>query len=71
MKQKYLDNNIEILNVDKSIESKLKDNNISFVKELWVLKRKDLKSINFTDKEINDIVVKLQLNGYDLNKKRY
>jgi len=71
MRQQYLDSKIENLKVDIKIENKLKVNNINYIKELWILKRKDLKCINLTDKEINDIVVKLQLNGLDLNKKSY
>ena len=71
MKQKYLDSGIESLDVDSHTQDKLKINNINYIKDLWVLKRKDLKMISLTDKEINNIIVKLQLNGLDLNKKKY
>ncbi len=71
MKQKYLDSEIETLNIDSCTQNKLKINNIKYIKDLWILKRKDLKMINLTDKEINNIIVKLQLNGLDLNKKKY
>lgn len=71
MKQKYLENEIEILKIDSTTEKKLKTNHIEQVKDLWVLKRKDLKEIKLSDKEINNIIVKLQLNGFDLNKKIY
>ena len=71
MKPKYLDNKIEILNVDIDTKKKLEINNIKYIKDLWILKRKDLKEFNFTDREINNIVVKLQLNGLDLNGKVY
>ena len=67
MKQKYLDSGIESLDVDSHTQDKLKINNINYIKDLWVLKRKDLKMISLTDKEINNIIVKLQLNGLDLN----
>ena len=65
---KYLDNPIEFLKTNNTITNKLKKNNIIFVKDLWYLKRKDLKSLNFTDTEINEIIIKMQLNGIDLNK---
>ncbi len=68
---KYLDNPIEFLKTNNTITNKLKKNNIIFVKDLWYLKRKDLKSLNFTDIEINEIIIKMQLNGIDLNKKIY
>lgn len=71
MKQKYLDSEIETLNIDSCTQNKLKINNIKYIKDLWILKRKDLKMISLTDKEINNIIVKLQLNGLDLNKKKY
>ena len=68
---KYLDNPIEFLKTNNTITNKLKKNNIIFVKDLWYLKRKDLKSLNFTDIEINEIIIKMQLNEIDLNKKIY
>lgn len=71
MKNKYLNENIELLNLDSSITQKLKSVNINLIKDLWIQTRKDLKSFNLTDNEINKIIVKLQLIGLDLNKKNY
>lgn len=68
---KYLDNPIEDLNIKDSITKKLKSNNIFIIKDIWYLKRKDLKNLNFSDNEINQIIIKLQLKGIDLNKKIY
>lgn len=67
----YLENNIGKLNLDKDILLILCDNNIQFIKQIWVLKRDDLKQMNLSDNQINQIVIKLQLNGVDLNKKVY
>ncbi len=59
------------MNLDKKLSDKLKENNIVNVRDLWVKKRKDLKTMKLSDVEINKVIVQLQLNGYDLNKKKY
>ena len=69
--KKYLELPIESLNIKKNIIDKLKHNNIFSIKELWVLKRKDLKGFDLNDIEINQIIINLQLNGIDVNKKVY
>lgn len=66
-----LDNAVTILDLDNNINSILKNNNITNIKELWVLKRNDLKDLGLRDNQINQIVIKLQLKGLDLNKKVY
>ncbi len=71
MKREVLKKNIEILNLDDSIIKKLKENNINIIEELWVINRHKLKDMNFKDNEINQIIIKLQLIGIDLNHKRY
>ena len=68
---KCLDNPIEDLNIKNTITQKLKKNNILVIKDIWKLKRKDLKNLDFSDDEINQIIIKLQLRGLDLNKKVY
>lgn len=67
----YLELPIEELDVRNNIIDKLKLHNIHSVKDIWYLKRKDLKDFNLNDNEINQIIIKLQLNGIDLNKKVY
>lgn len=67
----YLEKSIDKLNVDTDILLILCNNNIQFIKQIWLLKRDDLKQMNLTDNQINQIVIKLQLNGVDLNKKVY
>jgi hypothetical protein len=62
---------IEILDVDKKIVDILKENNINIIEELWILKRKDLKLLGLNDREINQVIIKLELLGLGLNKKTY
>ena len=71
MKREVLKKDIEILNLDSGIIKKLKENNINIIEELWVTNRHKLKDMNFKDNEINQIIIKLQLIGIDLNHKRY
>ncbi len=66
-----LDEDIKVLNLNQKLEIKLKNNNIVTIKDLWKLKRKDLKMLGFSDYEIKEIIIKLELNGLDLNKKIY
>jgi len=49
----------------------LLDNGINNIKDLWYLNRKQLKKINLSDIEINNIIIRMQLLGIDLNKKVY
>lgn len=62
---------IKCLDVDNNVISILNNNDIHKVKDLWKLKRQDLKNINLSDKEINYIRIKLQLNGIDFVEKIY
>ena len=64
-----LDNSINLLELDSNINKKLFTNNISLVKDLWLLNRSNLKEMNFNSNEINKIIISLQLKGLDLNKK--
>ncbi len=59
------------LNLTSNLLKKLYDNNIKVINDLWILKRKELKELGITDKEIKSIVISLQLEGLDLNKKIY
>lgn len=71
MNSKYLEIPIEELKLNSIITDKLRQNNIVLVKDVWLLKRKDLKDFKLNDNEINQIIIKLQLNGIDLNKRIY
>lgn len=59
------------LNLTSDLTKKLYDKNIKLISDIWILKRKDLKDLGLTDKEIKNIVISLQLEGLDLNKKIY
>ena len=71
MKNKHLEKDISVLELNSSIEKFLRANEINYIKDIWILKRKDLKNLGLKDSDINTIVVKLQLFGLDLNKKVY
>lgn len=62
---------ISKLKLPESTILKLKDNNIITINDIWILNRKELKSIGLSDSEINKIIISLQLIGLDLNKKIY
>ena len=66
-----LEDKIENLNLSKSINKILKENNIVYIKDLWNLTRKQLKVFKLKDNEIKDIIISLQLQGLDLNKRIY
>lgn len=62
---------LDSLEIDNNIIKKLNQNNIHNVKDLWNLKRKNLKELGLTDTEIKHITIKLQLHSIDLNHKIY
>ena len=66
-----LDEKIEKLSLNSILTDKLKEKGINIVKDLWQMQRKDLKNLDFSDGEITQMVIKLQLNALDLNKKVY
>ncbi len=66
-----LEDNIKKMNLSDKVTNKLLENNIKYIKDIWILKRKDLKKMNLTDKEIKSVIIALQLEGLDLGKKIY
>lgn len=66
-----LKKDIEVLELEDKIITNLRNNNILTIYDLWILKRNDLKNIKLSDREINQILIKLQLLGIGLNKKVY
>ncbi|MBE6158880.1 MAG: hypothetical protein E7159_03555 [Firmicutes bacterium] len=66
-----LEKNIEELQLNKKIINKLKEKDIRIIKDLWKMKRKELKQLGFSDSEISQIIIKLQLHAIDLNKRVY
>lgn len=68
---KHLEENIKVLDLDKSVIKILNDNEIVIIRNLWEKNRKTLKELGLKDSEIKQITIKLQLLGLDLNKKVY
>ena len=66
-----LEKNIEELQLNSKILNKLKEKNIMIIKDLWKMKRKELKQLGFSDNEISQIIIKLQLHAIDLNRRVY
>lgn len=71
MKNIYLESKLSSIDISDTLQEKLKLKNIIYVKDLWLLKREDLKALKFNVSEINEIIIKMQLHGLDLNKKIY
>ncbi len=67
----WIEDKIEKLMISTKLKEKLSLSKIKTIKDLWQLKRKDLKNSTFTDQEINELIIALQLEGLDLNKKIY
>lgn len=62
---------INSLNISSSLINKLISLDIKVINDLWILKRKDLKEKGLNANEIKSIIISLQLEGLDLNKKIY
>ena len=73
MKKNYIDINMNIdkLGLLSNTTKLLKANNLDTIDKLAKISKKHLKDIGFTNLQIKEIEVKLQLNGLDLNKNRY
>lgn len=69
--KKILEKEIGYLNLDKKVEDILQENAISTINELYKLSRNMLKNMGMDAFMINQIIIKLQLNGIDLNGKIY
>lgn len=59
---------IDILMLETEIKKKLKQKKITNLKQLTNLKRKDLSRLEFNQYEIEQIEIKLQLEGLDLKR---
>lgn len=66
-----MDKTLKELNLEKSTIQILNENNIFNIKELWCQNKTGLKQIGCTPNQIKEIIISLQLNGLDLNKKKY
>ena len=70
-KQKILEKDIEDLGLENKILTVLKANKVETIEDIWEKKRKEVKAYGFSDSEIMQITIKLQLYGLDLNRKIY
>ena len=59
------------LSISRELINKLKEKDLNYIEDVWILKRINLKALGFTYDEIKEIVISLQLIGLDLNKKKY
>jgi hypothetical protein len=66
-----INESINKLGLEENINTTLINHSITTIKDLWDLQRKDLKNFSLKDRDINQIIIKMQLNGLDLNHKRY
>ena len=67
MKKACLEKDISELGLNEKVRKILEQKNLNQIKDIWNLKRQDLKKLGLNDSEIHQIIVKLQL----LNKKIY
>ena len=70
MRNKYLDEDISYLKLNNDINNIFKDNNILTIEDLWIKNRTYLKNLGLSDNEIKQIIIKLELIGLDLNKRK-
>jgi len=68
---KCLDCKVDVLDIKKDIIKLLNDNNIFYVRDLYILNRKNLKSFGLNDRDIYQVIIQLELLGLDLNGKKY
>jgi len=61
-----LEKNISTLNLGKNIFNKLLSNKITNILKLCNYSRMELADLGFSNDDINEIIIKLQLNGLDL-----
>ena len=66
-------NNKEVnnLSISKELINKLKEKELNYIEDVWVLNRNNLNELGVSYDEIKEIVISLQLIGFDLNKKKY
>jgi len=65
-----MNKNIATLELDNKLITKLNKNNINKISDLQKLNRADLRNMNYNKDEIDEIIVKLQLIGTDLSKRK-
>lgn len=68
MKNKYLSQNIDIIDIQKEIKDLLKENGVITIEDLCSKTKTDLKKMRLSFSEINRIQVEVQLLGLNLLK---
>lgn len=68
MKNKYLSQNIDIIDIQKEIKELLKENGVITIEDLCSRTKTDLKKMRLSFSEINRIQVEVQLLGLNLLK---
>lgn len=71
IENKILKNDVEELNLNNNICSKLKINKIDTIGKLCSQTRKELRNLDFVQSDIQSIVIKLQLKGLDIKGNEY
>ena len=66
--KKILEKNVSTLKINKNLAEKLLQNNIDTILKLCECTRIQLSDLKFSNGEINEIIVNLQLIGLDLRK---
>jgi hypothetical protein len=66
--KEILEKDISILRLEKNTTKNLLSNNIDNVLKLCNYSRIELSELNFTNEQINEIIIGLQLIGLDLKK---
>lgn len=69
--KKLLENDIKTLELNTKICTQLRSNEIDTVGQLCNNTRKELRSLNFVQNDIQVIVAKLQLQGLDIKGNEY
>ena len=68
MKNKYLNQKIDIIDIQKEIKELLKNNGVITIQDLCSKTKTDLKNMRLSFSEINRIQVEVQLLGLNLLK---
>jgi DNA-directed RNA polymerase alpha subunit len=68
--QAIMNKDLSNLGLSSTLLYKLRENNINNISDLQKLNRADLRNMKFDKSDIDEIIVKLELMGTDLNKRR-
>lgn len=69
IKSKIIKNDLIYIDIDKNIINRLNKMGINTIEELCKTNRKTLNKYGFNTKQINHMIIKLQLVGLDLSRK--